>query len=169
MSDNDIIIRGPSTASHGTIEEFKECFSIPEIPVVMTCFGKFQKWAEWKEYFRVNEIPFVHSEQRSDGDNIAEISTLLDISKNEFPVMRCDYQLRDAIYNNRLNEEGEYIFEEKEDGYLYPVVDEIPIYTVKEFWFKSIEEMEECNFPKIFHERFGLEEYLVEEDEEENV
>jgi len=42
-----------------------------------------------------------------------------------------------------------------------------PVYDDKKMTFLTLEELEEINFAQIFHERFGLEEYAVEEEEDE--
>jgi len=157
---------GSTNRAFGDIEEFKSCFSIPNVPVLLNTFTKYNNRSKWLDYFSKNEIPFEDNNQNPGHSNINEMLGLLPgLDITNFPILRCDYIIRDVIYNNRLNEEGEYVFEEKEDGYLYPIVDMTPLYTPKELWFTDIQQLIDINFAEIFHERFGLEEYAVEEEE----
>ena len=149
------------------LKEFKECFSIPTVPLIIFTFGKYNNIDNWINYFNKNELPFELNEQLPDSNTIYEFMGIYGIDGNQFPIMTVEYQMRDEIYINRINEEGEYVFEEKEDGYLYPVVDMQPVYDDKKMTFLTLEELEEINFAQIFHERFGLEEYAVEEEEDE--
>ena len=148
-------------------ESFKKCFSIPTVPVIISTFGKYNNIDNWINYFNKNGLPFELSQQLPDSNNIYEFIGIYGIDRNQFPIMTVEYQMRDEIYINRINEEGEYVFEEKEDGYLYPVVDMKPVYDNKKITFLTLEELEEINYAQIFHERFGLEEYAVEEEEDE--
>lgn len=43
---------------------------------------------------------------------------------NTFPMVICDVVLTDSEFVNEVDENGEYVFEEKEDGYIYPVLKE---------------------------------------------
>ena len=148
-------------------ESFKKCFSIPNVPLITSTFGKYNNISKWIDYFNKHELPFELGEQLPDSNTIYEFMGIYGIDGNQFPIMTVGYQMRDEIYNNRVNEEGEYVFEEKEDGYLYPVIDMIPSYTNKTMTFLTLEELEEVNYAQLFHERFGLEEYAVEEEEDE--
>lgn len=169
MSDSDQqrLIQGYTENRNRDFDEFKNAFSLPNVPIIYYTFGKYNDITKWVDYFNENELPFELIEQLPDSNTVYEIMGIYGIDRNQFPVMTITYQLRNEIYTNRLNEEGEYVFEEKEDGYLYPVVDMQPIYNNKSMTFLTLQELEEVNFPQLFHERFGIEEYAVEEEEDE--
>ena len=169
MSDSDQQrkIQGYTENINRDFDEFKNAFSFLNVPIIYFTFGKYNNITKWVDYFNKNEIPFELIEQLPNSNTIYEFMGIYGIDSNQFPVMTISYQLRNEIYNNRLNEEGEYVFEEKEDGYLYPVVDMQPIYNNKLMTFLTLEELKEVNFAQLFHERFGIEEYAVEEEEDE--
>ena len=43
----------------------------------------------------------------------------------KLPLLVCEIVVTDSEFVNEVDENGEYVFEEKEDGYIYPVLKEL--------------------------------------------
>jgi len=82
------------------LKEFKECFSIPTVPLIIFTFGKYNNIDNWINYFNKNELPFELNEQLPESNTIYEFMGIYGIDGNQFPIMTVEYQMRDEIYIN---------------------------------------------------------------------
>ena len=72
-----------------------------------------------------NSIPYTYYYYSRDGmaDEVIKMESLY--APNTFPMVVVEVYLETSEYLNKIDEDGEYVFEEKEDGYIYPVLEEI--------------------------------------------
>lgn len=59
----------------------------------------------------------------------------------KFPVVAVTCVVEISEYFNKVDEDGEYVFEEKEDGYIYPVLEEVKFTKRVEIVYDNIEQL----------------------------
>lgn len=84
-----------------------------------------------KDFLENNNIPYnyYYFSRETMSDEILNVETQYEAT---MPMIVVEAVTTDSEFINEVDENGEYVFEEKEDGYIYPVLKEI-------FFKKSIE------------------------------
>ena len=81
---------------------------------------------------------------------------------NKLPFLVCEIVVQESEFVNEVDENGEYVFEEKEDGYIYPVLKE---FFSNRYCYVVYDNIEKLNNSKLFEK---VSELGVENVTEEN-
>lgn len=77
-----------------------------------------------KEFLDKNNVEYAYYYFSRDDMSQEILSNETQYEPNTFPMVICEVVLTDSEFVNEVDENGEYVFEEKEDGYIYPVLKE---------------------------------------------
>jgi hypothetical protein len=77
-----------------------------------------------REFLDKNDVKYTYYYFSRDNMSQEILLNETQYEPNTFPMVICDVVLTDSEFVNEVDENGEYVFEEKEDGYIYPVLKE---------------------------------------------
>jgi hypothetical protein len=100
-----------------------------------------QSSSQMRKLLDDNSVPYTYYYYSRDGmpDEVNKMESLY--APNTFPMVIVDAYLETSEYLNKIDEDGEYVFEEKEDGYIYPVLEEIKSTILKTVVYDSYEKL----------------------------
>ena len=80
---------------------------------------------QMKKYLDDNNVPYkyYYYSRETMSNEILRFETMYE--PNKFPMVVVEVVTQTSDYMNKVDEDGEYVFEEKEDGYIYPVLEEV--------------------------------------------
>jgi hypothetical protein len=77
-----------------------------------------------REFLDKNDVKYTYYYFSRDNMSQEILLNETQYEPNTFPMVICEVVLTDSEFVNEVDENGEYVFEEKEDGYIYPVLKE---------------------------------------------
>ena len=77
-----------------------------------------------REFLDKNDVEYTYYYFSRDGMPEEILLNETQYEPNTLPMVICEVILTDSEFVNEVDENGEYVFEEKEDGYIYPVLKE---------------------------------------------